>query len=77
MCPYKSIYSQNTSLTNSWLISMCFPRIVIPGSDYVPQRLVFIFQNQNHRRYPVLNNHVRFRFDFVHRQCNSASQHYS
>ena len=21
----KSIYSQNTSLTNSWIISMCFP----------------------------------------------------
>ena len=28
------------SLTNSWLISVCFPGITIPGSDNVPQRLV-------------------------------------
>ena len=35
----KSIYSQNTSLTNSLLISMCFPGITFPGSDNVPQRL--------------------------------------
>jgi len=36
---YESIYSQNTSLTNSWLISMSFPRITFPDSDNVPQRL--------------------------------------
>ena len=29
------------SLTNSWLISMCFPGITFPDSDNVPQRLVF------------------------------------
>lgn len=27
------------SLTNSWLISVCFPGITFPGSDNVPQRL--------------------------------------
>lgn len=28
------------SLTNSWLISMCFPGALIPGLHNVPQRLV-------------------------------------
>ena len=45
---------------------MCFPGALIPGLHNVPQRLVINAHNQNHLRYPVLNNHVRLRFDFVH-----------
>ena len=77
LCSSLDSYSQNTSLTNSWLISMCFPGITFPGSDYVPQRLFINVHNQNHLRYPVRDYHERFGFDFVHRQCNSASLHYS
>ena len=70
-------YSQNTSLTNSWLISVCFPGDLIPGLHNVPQRLVINAHNQNHLRYPVLNNHVRLQFDFVRWKHNSASLHCS
>lgn len=65
------------SLTNSWLISVCFPGDLIPGLHNVPQRLVINAHNQNHLHYPVLNNHVRLQFDFVRWKHNSASLHCS